>query len=98
MIKKYVWYGFKRLCDLYSVNSYKWWLKGADAFHVCFFSKELGFSVFTCLFRCSLFTSFLTRKLPCHLGGTEVVHVCGYKKVAHNHLKVLKYFSRVSLE
>lgn len=98
MIKNYVQYGFKRLYDLYSVNIYKWWLKGADAFHVCFFSKELGFSVFTSLFRCSLFTSFLTRKLPCHLGGTEVVQVCGCKMVAHNHLKVFKYFCIVSLK
>lgn len=39
MIENYVWCGFKRLYDLYSVNIYKLWLKGADALHVCFFSN-----------------------------------------------------------
>lgn len=49
MIKNSMWYGFKRLYDLYSVNIYKWWLKGADAFNVCLFSKQ----VFLCSPVCS---------------------------------------------
>lgn len=50
------------------------------------------------MFRSSLFICFqVGRQFPAHLAGTKVVQICGYKEVAHNYLKVLKYFCIVSL-
>jgi len=60
--------------------------------------KSYFFPALICLVKREHLNNCLSSKLPCHLGGTKVARVCGYKKVAHNHLNILKYFCVVSLK